>query len=98
MPDNQARRRGERPDHDAGHARRRPGGGIAQRAAELVVDRHSSPYMNATEAARYLSCPRSRVYDLIQVRMLQPVRDGRRVLLKRSDLDAYLNGLSNSAG
>jgi excisionase family DNA binding protein len=47
-------------------------------------------WLNTDQAARYLSCPRSRIHDLVQLRKLAPQRDGRRLLFKRADLDAYL--------
>jgi excisionase family DNA binding protein len=47
-------------------------------------------WLNSDEAARYLSCPRSRIHDLVQLRKLEPTRDGRRLLFRTSDLDAYL--------
>jgi excisionase family DNA binding protein len=70
---------------------------IAQRVAELLsTDRPRSVdqdgYLNADQAAAYLACPKGRIYDLVQLRRLRPVRDGRRVLFRRCDLDAYLEG------
>ena len=66
---------------------------IAQRAAEIVVERESataSPWLDAKGAAEYMACPLSRVHDLVGLRKLEPRRDGRRLLFRRSDLDAYL--------
>lgn len=59
-------------------------------AGRLEQDTSASPWMNAEDAARYLACDRGRLYDLVQLRKLEPRRDGRRLLFKRSDLDAYL--------
>lgn len=67
---------------------------IAERAAALVspTAQAGSPWLNVTEAAERLRCSKDRIYDLIQLGKLQPRRDGRRVLLRRDDLDAYLEG------
>jgi excisionase family DNA binding protein len=67
---------------------------IARRAADLVAERQPSnglsPWLSAPEAAERLRCDRDRIYDLIALGKLIPRRDGRRVLLHRDDLDAYL--------
>ena len=49
-----------------------------------------SQWLNVKQAAEFLACPKSRVYDLVSLAKLQPRRDGTRLLFKRSDLDAYL--------
>jgi excisionase family DNA binding protein len=66
---------------------------IAQRAAELVAERQAttaSPWLDTRGAAEYIAAPVSRVHDLVGLRKLTPHRDGRRLLFKRTDLDAYL--------
>lgn len=66
---------------------------IAQRAAELVVERqvaNASPWLDTKGAAEYLAAPVSRVHDLVQLGRLTPCRDGRRLLFRRDDLDRYL--------
>lgn len=68
---------------------------IAQRAAALVpTDSPAgiSPWLNIVEAAERLRCSKDRIYDLIALGKLQPRRDGRRVLLHRDELDAYVEG------
>jgi excisionase family DNA binding protein len=50
--------------------------------------------LNAEQAAEYLTCSRERLYDLVQLHTLEPCRDGRRLVFKRTDLDAYLTGAS----
>jgi excisionase family DNA binding protein len=66
---------------------------IAQRAAALVSSTPAaSPWLNVTDAAERLRCGKDRIYDLIALGKLQPRRDGRRVLLHRDDLDAYIEG------
>jgi excisionase family DNA binding protein len=59
-------------------------------AARLNAEEPTSPWLNAEDAARYLACSRDRLYDLVQLGKLEPRRDGRRLLFKRTDLDAYL--------
>jgi excisionase family DNA binding protein len=66
---------------------------IAQRAADLLAERQGtnlSPWLDTKAAAAYMSCPVSRIHDLVQLRKLEPRRDGRRLLFRRADLDAYL--------
>jgi excisionase family DNA binding protein len=68
---------------------------LADRLAPLLAERlgrsqEASPWLNAEEAASYLACTRDRLYDLVQVGKLSPRRDGRRLLFRRADLDAYL--------
>lgn len=68
---------------------------IAQRVADLLAERRPASddgYLNAEDAARYLACSRGRLYDLAQLGKLHPLRDGRRLLFRRADLDAYLEG------
>ncbi len=70
---------------------------LADRLAPFLGERlrssgAASPWLNAQDAARYLACSRGRLYDLVQVGKLSPSRDGRRLLFRRSDLDAYLEG------
>ncbi|HEX4838589.1 MAG TPA: helix-turn-helix domain-containing protein [Solirubrobacteraceae bacterium] len=67
---------------------------IAERAARLVPTgaQPTSPWLNVAEAAELLRCSKDRIYDLIALGKLQPRRDGRRVLLRRDDLDAYVEG------
>lgn len=68
---------------------------IAQRAAEIVTEReaaNASPWLDTRGAAEYIAAPVSRIHDLVQLRKLEPRRDGRRLLFRRADLDAYLEG------
>lgn len=67
---------------------------IAKRAAALLptAEPAVSPWLNVTDAAERLRCRKDRIYDLIALGKLHPRRDGRRVLLHRDDLDAYLQG------
>jgi excisionase family DNA binding protein len=67
---------------------------IAERAAALIPPGAPavSPWLNVAEAAERLRCRKDRIYDLIALGKLHPRRDGRRVLLYRDDLDAYVEG------
>jgi excisionase family DNA binding protein len=69
---------------------------IAERAAELVLERQAdaapatSPYMSIPEAAEYLRCKRQRVDDLLSARKLSRVKDGRRTLVLRAEVERYV--------
>jgi excisionase family DNA binding protein len=68
---------------------------IAEQAAALVpagTSAAASPWLNIADAAEWLRCGKDRIYDLIALGKLHPRRDGRRVLLHRDDLDAYIEG------
>lgn len=67
---------------------------LASRVADLVVERlpqQPEPYLNVGEAAEYLAAPKSRIYEIVERRAVAVHRDGRRLLFRRSDLDAYLH-------
>ncbi|MGH9068615.1 MAG: helix-turn-helix domain-containing protein [Acidimicrobiales bacterium] len=51
-----------------------------------------SPWLILDEAAAYLRCSRRRMQRLMADGRLAYVRDGRRPLFLRTDLDAYLAG------
>lgn len=68
---------------------------VAERAAELLAERQATtakqtPYLTVEEAADYLRCKPKRVYDLCSQRRIPFAKDGSRTLLRRGDLDAYL--------
>jgi excisionase family DNA binding protein len=66
---------------------------VAQRAAAIVLAAQApvgSPWLSTEEAAEHLRCPRSRIHDLTALGKLTPRRDGRRLLFRRDDLDAYI--------
>ena len=48
------------------------------------------PWISAEQAAEYMAKPLSRVYDLAAKHGLPHGRDGRSVLFRRSEIDAYL--------
>jgi excisionase family DNA binding protein len=47
-------------------------------------------WMNSDQAAEYLGCSRDRIHDLVQLRKIEARRDGRRLLFRCEELDAYL--------
>jgi excisionase family DNA binding protein len=59
-------------------------------ARRLEPDEALSPWLGTKAAAAYLSCTPGRIHDLVGLQKLEPRRDGRRLLFKRSELDAYL--------
>jgi len=65
---------------------------IARRVAELVAvrARPAPAWVDAAGAAEHLATSTARIYDLVQLRKLNPRRDGRRLLFRLEDLDAYL--------
>jgi excisionase family DNA binding protein len=72
---------------------------IAERVAELLANGLAGssapePWIGVEQAAEHLACPPSRIYDLVSQRRLTPRRDGRRLLFKRSHLDAAIEALS----
>jgi excisionase family DNA binding protein len=69
---------------------------IAERAAELVREKLAqqagavSPYLTIPEAAAYARCKRQRIDDLLSARRLTRYKDGRRTLVLKAELDAWL--------
>jgi excisionase family DNA binding protein len=49
-----------------------------------------SPWLTAADAATHLVCPQSRIRKLTMTGELPCHRDGRRVLYRREELDAYV--------
>lgn len=76
---------------------------IALRVVELLDERaalaaqHPEPWIDVDAAAAHIAKPRSRLYDLASQGALPHGRDGRSLLFRRSDLDAYLQGRTNGA-
>lgn len=70
---------------------------IALRAAEIVAARAQpsdsrSPYLTITEAAEYLRTGRQRIDNLLSENVLTRVKEGKRTLIARAELEAYLRG------
>lgn len=71
---------------------------IAQRVAEILEGRQpaaptASPYLTITQAAAYIGAKdRQRIDDLLSQRKLTRLKDGRRTLVSRAELESYLVG------
>ncbi len=64
---------------------------IAERVASLAASSSpSDPWLSIEEAAEHLRAKPQRLYDLVSTGRLKPAKDGRRLLFRRSWLDAYL--------
>lgn len=64
---------------------------VAQRVAELLRDRIAGDeWLDVDEAARYLRCPKSRIYALTSAREIPHHHDGSRLLFRRSELDTWV--------
>ena len=68
---------------------------IARRAAEIVVELTvaavpTSLYLTVDETAELLRTSRGRVDNLLSAGKLTRVKDGRRTLILRSEIDSYL--------
>jgi hypothetical protein len=67
---------------------------VAAEVAELMEP--AEPWLDVEQAAAYLACPASRIYDLVSAYKsdsdagLEYRRDGRRLLFRREWLDAVL--------
>ncbi len=69
---------------------------LAALVAPLLADRAPAPaasaWLDTAGAAAHLACSPGRIHDLVQLGKLTPRRDGRRLLFRRDDLDAYVEG------
>ncbi len=64
---------------------------IAERVASLAASSSPpDPWLSIEEAAEHLRAKPQRLYDLVSTGRLKPAKDGRRLLFRRSWLDAYL--------
>jgi excisionase family DNA binding protein len=63
---------------------------LAARVAARLGSGSASPWLNARDAAAYIGAPLSRVRKLTMTGEMPAHRDGRRVLYRREDLDAYI--------
>jgi len=67
---------------------------IAERVVELLTERQPQPtpeLLTVAETAEFLRCGKQRIYDLVSQRRLPHSKDGSRVLIRRTDLVAYLD-------
>ncbi len=60
--------------------------------ASLEAFTAASPYLDVEGAARFLSCGKQRIYDIVHQGALEPSRDGKRLLFRRDQLAAYVEG------
>jgi excisionase family DNA binding protein len=58
--------------------------------APRLAPQEASPLMTIPEVANYLRAPRHRVDALLTQRKLPRQKEGRRTLIRRADVDAYL--------
>ena len=67
---------------------------IAERAAELVAARadEPEPWFGVEQAAEHLACKPHRIYGLVHRGEVPYRKDGARLLFRRSELDAWLDG------
>ncbi len=68
---------------------------LADRLAPRLVERlalrnDTARWLDTKAAAEHLCCSPGRIHDLVQLGKLKPSRDGRRLMFKQSDLDAYI--------
>jgi hypothetical protein len=66
---------------------------IAERAADLLAERQTataSPWLDTKGAADHIAATPGRIHDLVQLGHLTPRRDGRRLVFRREQLDAYI--------
>jgi excisionase family DNA binding protein len=61
----------------------------------LLAARGPEPWIDVDAAAAYVGKKRDRLYDLAAQGAIAHGRDGRSVLFRRSDLDAYLTAHRN---
>ena len=70
---------------------------LAEMVADILTARQCgkavepmSPYMTVPEAAEHLRCSRQRVDNLLSARRLTRIKDGRRTLVARSEVEQRL--------
>lgn len=64
---------------------------VAERVASLLAESEPERWIGVDQAAVHLACPKSRIYDLVSGRRIPHERDCSRLLLRRSDLDAWIH-------
>jgi excisionase family DNA binding protein len=65
---------------------------VARRAVELLAELPAAaePWIGVEDAAAHIAAPRSRVYALVSAGRIPHVKDGSRLLFRRSVLDGWL--------
>lgn len=59
---------------------------------DVLGENRGSEYLTTAEAAELMRCTRQRIYDLLSAGRLRRYRDGRRVLIRRAEIQAHLAG------
>lgn len=62
----------------------------ARIAHKIAPSGNPEPWLNVEQAAEHLACTRRRIYDLAEREAVVYHRDGKRLLFRRADLDAYV--------
>ena len=68
---------------------------VAERVVEILAERQPQAaleVLTVDETADLLRCRRQRIYDLVSQGRLPHLKDGSRLLLRRGDVVAYLEG------
>jgi hypothetical protein len=68
---------------------------IARRVVELMPaapQQTDDPWLDVEAAAAYIAAKPGRIYELKAAGRIRPAYDGKRLLFRRSWLDAYLEG------
>jgi excisionase family DNA binding protein len=64
---------------------------VAERVEACLSGQGGRGYLDVHGAAEYLSCPRSRIYDLTSRRQLPHYKLGSRLLFRKQEIDAWLD-------
>ena len=80
---------------DVGALEKIIGDGLRAEQAKKKDPLRGDPYLNTRQAADYMACDVRRIHDLTYRGRLRSVKDGTRVLTRRSWIDAYLKGGSD---
>jgi excisionase family DNA binding protein len=76
---------------------------LALIAAALAEQQHgrepaASPLLTIAEAATHLRCKRQRIDDLLSQRRLTRIKEGRRTLIRRDEIEQHLRDRGSAAG
>lgn len=64
---------------------------LAKRVAVKVESsRVPQPYLNTAEAAEFLRCGTQRIHTMVHQGRLRPLKEGARLMFRRTDLEALL--------
>ncbi len=69
---------------------------LAERVAEIVLERleapTASPWLSIDQAAEHTGIPKQTLYKLTASKAIRHTKPGNRILFRREDLDAWLDG------